>query len=155
MKIIRNPEDGGEIKNVWLNDVKYFGKDEGQTFKPGDVVKVEDELAVFLMGIYDFLEVITKEEAVEYLEKRKNMKFKCDKCDFATNVEIALLGHKRHHEKEEKLDDALGIPVIRGTGRTMEEIDTQKAIDEETKKEGLDVGEGLVELNLKPKVRFT
>lgn len=156
MKIIKNPEDGGEISNVWLKSVKYFDSSLNQVFKPGDIIKVEDDFATFLVGIYDFLEVLTKEEAVKYLESKKSKTFKCDKCDFSTNLEIGLYGHKKHHEKEAKLDDALGIPVIKGVGQEKEavELDTQQAIDEESKKDGLDIGEGLVEINVKPKARF-
>ena len=151
MRIIFNPENGGVISNIWLDSVKYFP--QGQELKPGDVVKVEDKLADFLMELYGFLQEMTKEEAVKYLEGRKAKKFKCDKCGFATDTEIALLGHNRHHEKEARLDDALGIPVIKGTGK-VEEVDTQSAIEAENKRNGLDVGEGLVKLNMTPKVRF-
>lgn len=154
MKIIKNPENGGVISNIWLDSVKYFPV--GQEFKPGDIVKVEDKLGTFLVELYRFLEELTKEQAVKYLESKKDKKFKCDKCDFTADLEIALMGHVKKHEKEARLDDALGIPVIKGEGKeiALEKTNTQDAIEAENKRNGLDVGEGLVELNMTPKVRF-
>ncbi len=153
MKIIKNPEHGGEIKKIWYKDVLYFE----EPFKPGDVVKIEqDDVAVFMLNLYDFLEEITKEEAVKYLEEVKNAKFKCDECGQKFSIEIALLGHKRKHEKEARLDDELGIPVIKGKVQkieSVEEVDTQAKIDESANSEGL-IGPGLVEEKNEIRARF-
>ena len=155
MKILLNPDNGAEIKDLYLESVKYFDSSKNETFMPGTLVKLDDNVADFVVSIYDFVQEITKEAAVAHLEKTKNNKFKCDQCDFRTSAEIALMGHKRHHEKEAKLDDELGIPVIKGVKSDNQIFaDTQAQIEAENAKDGLDVGEGLKVENRIPKVRF-
>ena len=142
-KILLNPTDGAVIKNVWYKDVLYFDTNENDIFEVGSVKQFEeDEVANFFKGIYDFLQVVTAEEAAKYLESDDILK--CDQCDFTTHVKIALAGHKRKHEKETKLTD-LGIPVVKAkrSENPIQLTDTQKSIEQEGVEEGL-VGEGLV-----------
>jgi len=151
MKIILNPELGAEIKNIYKDSVKYFDSSKGEEFKPGTMVKVEDDLADFIISLCEFVVVLSKEEALEYKNNQKL--FKCDKCDFKTNTQIALLGHNRKHVSEAKLDDELGIPVIKAGEGIKEDVNTQENIDADLAREGI-TGEGIREEKHEVKVRF-
>ena len=152
MKILKNPDNGAPIKNIWFKDKLYFDSTNNQTFKPGDIVKIEeDEVADFIIKLFGFVKTISPEEAKSIIEAKKNNTFKCDKCDYSTNEEIKLRGHKMSHAKEAKIDEELGIPVISGSQLSKEneekqKIDTQQRIDNEGTQDGL-TGEGLVREN--------
>ena len=154
MKIILNPDNGAEIKNVFLDSVKYFDSSKGEEFKVGTMVKVEDNLAAHIMSLYEFVTELSKDEALAYKVKQEKSKFKCEKCDFKTDTQIALLGHNRKHVSEAKLDDELGIPVIKSVEGVKEEVNTQESIDADLAREGI-TGEGIREEKHEVKVRFT
>lgn len=151
MRIILNPESGAEIKNIFLDSVKYFDSSKGEEFKVGTMVKVEDELAAHIMNLCEFVVELSKEEALEYKNNQKL--FNCDKCDFKTNTQIALLGHNRKHVAESKLDDELGIPVIKSGEGIKEDVNTQENIDADLAREGI-TGEGIREEKHEVKVSF-
>lgn len=147
--IILNPENGTEIKKVYKDSVLYF--EEG--FKPDSIVKVDDEVGRFVLDLYGFLRELTKEGAIQYLNDKKNLKFKCPDCGIRFGAEKAFLEHKETHVLEQKLDDELGIPVIIGKGVKEEKEDTQKNIDSDLEKDGI-TGEGIRYENTKVKARF-
>lgn len=144
-KILHNPENGAEIKNISHEGTQYFTTKEGYEFKVGDIVKIEDEKAAdFILETYGFLKEVTPEEAKNIKERKENNAFKCDKCDFSTDLEKKLTGHKLHHAKEEKIDRELGIRVVTGKKKETKkgEVDTQSQIEQEALRDGL-IGEGL------------
>lgn len=153
MKILLNPDNGAEIKNVYLDSVKYFDAIKGETFKPGTLVKLDAEVADFVISLYGFLQELTKIEAKEYLDDKKNAKFICDECGVKFGVEKPLLEHKETHVKEAKLDDELGIPVIKAGLGVKDEL-TQETIDSDLAKDGI-TGVGLEEEKHEVKARFS
>jgi len=108
-KILFNPENGSEIKNFVFKNEHFMDAKEGQAFMPGMVVSVDDDLADFMVDTWGFLQVLTVDQAKEYLDSKEA--FQCDKCEFHTKVRIGFEGHKRKHLNETKLDE-LGIPMI-------------------------------------------
>lgn len=148
MKILFNPENGAPIQDIWLNQVQYFVEKQNQVFKPGDIVKVDESVAEFILETYGFVKEISKEKAKEILEFQKNAIFKCDSegCKRAFETAEQLRGHNMSHAKAAKLDDELGIPVIGGvaaqTAAEKGEFDSQKEIDQQASAAGL-IGEGL------------
>lgn len=111
MRVILNPENGAPIKNVQIRGQIYF---KDKPFEADSMRKIEnDQVADDLLSLFEFLKVLEDKEAIEeYLSEKKGRAFKCDKCDFASSVEIALKGHQRKHESEDKMTDELGIEVI-------------------------------------------
>jgi hypothetical protein len=158
MKIILNPKtfqndslkqvvNNASIKDVWFNNQKYFE----EPLVPGKMVKVDDELGEFLVGLYGFLEILTSDEAKDYLTKKPT--FLCKECGVEFGIEKPYLEHLESHEKE-KLDDGLGIPVITSTSKEEVKVDTQKLIEQDNLKDGLDIGEGLVDESFRPSAKF-
>lgn len=147
--ILYNPENGAPIKNFPFEGITYFLEKDNQVFKPGDIVRIDDErAAAYIKETYGFLEEKTKIEAKNILDKKASYTFACDKCDYKTDTNDKLKGHSIHHAREAKLDDELGIPVITGfkkEGQASDEsVDRQRIIDAEGGRDGL-IGEGLVE----------
>lgn len=141
-KIILNPEDGAEIKNFVFQNEHYMDAKEGQSFLPGMVVRVNDDLADFMIETWGFLRELSPEEAKEYMESKDDIK--CERCDFHTKFKIAFDSHKRKHEREANLDD-LGIPVIgpKTEVRTVESSEERRAkYEAENRSQGLE-GPGL------------
>ena len=138
-KILLNPEDGADIKNV---QVKWQTLFKDKSFEVDSMRKIEsDEVADDLLHLYEFLKVLeTKEEVGSYLAAKKNRAFKCGKCDFSTSVEIALKGHNRKHESEEKMTDELGIEVV--SEKTTEPLSNEEIerLREEAEKKHLESG---------------
>ena len=153
MMIILNPDSGAEIKNIYYESVKYFDSSKGEEFKVGTMVKVEENLAAHIMNLCEFVVELSKEEALEYKAKQEKAKFKCGKCEFSTDTQIALLGHNRKHVSEAKLDDELGIPVIKAGEGIKEDVNTQENIDADLVREGI-TGEGIREEKHEVKVNF-
>lgn len=145
MKILRNPTNGAEIKDLWIYDVFYLSKEKGETFKPGTVMQFEDKIGTYLKKLYGFLEELTLDEAKQYVEYMKK-EFVCEYCEARFGEKIALIGHKRSHGDEKTATEAIpGIPIASGD-KPEEEIKTvnpQQAIDSEASASGLE-GEGLV-----------
>lgn len=147
MKILHNPEDGGPISDVFYKDIFYFDSREGNIFKPGMILAMEDHVADFFLDLYGFLQIVTSKQAEELLKKEKEV-FKCERCDFKTSVKIAYYGHQKKHENEKSIE-GLGIPMIKG-GEVIEpkQVDNQNEIDSQARKDGLE-GEGLVDETFK------
>lgn len=139
MKILLNPTDGAPIKNVQIKGQILFKE---KPFEVDSMVKIEnDGVADDLLGLFGFLRVLeSKEDVQSYLTEKKNRAFKCDKCDFASNVEIALLGHKRKHEAEERMTDDLGIEVISDVKVEPLSPDEIERLREEAEKKHLESG---------------
>lgn len=138
-KILLNPEDGSAIQNVQINGQILF---KDKPFEVDTMIKVEnDDAANELLGIYEFLKVLeTKDDVQGYMTEKKNRAFKCTKCNFATNVEIALKGHNRKHESEEKMTDEFGIEVISFEDRPQLTNDQIEKMREENEKKHLESG---------------
>lgn len=141
MIILFNPDDGAPIQNIFFKGEKYFSREDGQTFKPGMVIQVDEELATFITGLYEFVQEIDAVTAKK-LMARSDEEFACDKCDFKTRTKVALEGHNKKHITEDNLSE-LGIPKIGRLNRKMVNADMQSEIDAEGKKDGLE-GEGIV-----------
>lgn len=108
--IILNPESGAPIKNVQVLGQILF---KDKPFEVDSLRKIEkDAIANDLLKLFGFLIVLTVDEAKTYVDNKAKRKFKCEKCSFATEEAIALAGHSKKHEKEEKIDKELGIEVI-------------------------------------------
>lgn len=140
-KIILNPEKGAPISNVQIKGQILF---KDSPFEVDTMRKIEnDEVANSLLKLFGFLEVLDgKDEVKSYLEAKKKRAFKCDRCDFASDVEIALLGHKRKHDSEDNMDKELGIEVIADVKFEQEEIDPEELEKrrEEAEKKHLESG---------------
>lgn len=142
MKILFNPEDGAPIKDMVFNG-PIFVSEDGDTFMPGSMVKVDDNVADFVMSTYGFIREVSEDEAKRIVEQQKNNKFKCDQCDYSTDTEQKLKGHKLSHARKAKIDKELGIKVI--TPQKIEEESGdrgQENIDAQAEAAGLE-GEGL------------
>ena len=110
-KIILNPLAGAPIKNVQIREQGILFKDKA--FEVDSLIKIEnDQTADALLKLFGFLMTLTTEEAKNYTEGKKKRKFKCEKCVFTSDEQIALAGHNRKHEKEDRIDAELGIEVI-------------------------------------------
>lgn len=145
-KLLFNPENGAEIKNFAFKNEHFMDAKEGQAFLPGMVVRVDDDLADFMLDTWGFLQELTVDQAKEYLDSKEE--FKCDKCEFKTKVRIGFEGHKRKHEKEQQID-SLGIQTITRKAKPVENASTiaevrRKNWEEENKKAGL-TGPGLTD----------
>src|SRR3990167_5150452 len=110
-KIMLNPIAGSPIKNVQIKGQGILFKDK--PFEADSLRKIEnDEVAGILLKLFEFLVPLTIEEAKSYTESKKKRKFKCEKCTFTSDEQIALAGHNRKHDKEDRIDAELGIEVI-------------------------------------------
>ena len=149
MKILKNPLEGSDIKNIWFKDVHYFDPKKGQVFARGDfLVFDDDEVAAYFLDTFGFLQELTEKEAKEYQLQKSKEVFTCDQpgCKFTTNVKIALAGHKRTHTIDS------GIPTVRSfesKKETQEEViddgeKTYRAGEQQDKEAGL-IGEGLTD----------
>lgn len=109
MKILYNPPTGAKIERFVFEGTLL------PPFLPGELMQYDDPTADELLTIYGFLMVKTPEAAKKIMED-KNKKYQCDICDFASDEEIALEGHKRSHVKKGELDQEAveGIPVAQG-----------------------------------------
>lgn len=108
--ILLNPEDGAPIQNVQIKGQILF---KNKPFEADSMRKFENkQVGEDLVKLFGFLRELTPDESKSYIENKKKRAFKCDRCDFATNVEIALKGHQRKHESEDRLSNELGIEVI-------------------------------------------
>lgn len=153
MRIILNPKTftndlmketpSVSVQNVWFNNAKYLE----EPLMPGKMIKVDDSLGDFLLNLYGFLQELTPDEAKAYLSKKSS--FICKECGVEFGIEKPYLEHLESHKKE-KLDDGLGIPVITSTPKEEVKVDTQKQIEQDNLRDGLDIGEGLVEENHRP-----
>lgn len=106
MKILYNPPNGlpvGENYNGWI-----FEGTELEDHVPGELKQYPDDMADAILEAFGFFKELQPDEAQKILDDPN--KFKCEKCDFSTNAQIALLGHTRKHEKEDKIKEA--IPVV-------------------------------------------
>lgn len=143
-KILLNPDNGAEIKDIWYKEELFFNSKENDIFEPGSVRQFDDEnVANFLKTLFAFLYELTLEEAQKYMEDQKNA-FQCDKCDFHTHVKAQYQRHQQNHQREEQLKD-LGIPIVKKSNQEIEKTlptNTQQQIDQEANREGL-IGEGL------------
>lgn len=144
MIILYNPEDGADIKDVWFQGTKYFNSENGEAFKPGMVLQLDDVVADFMHNTFGFLQEIDFAEAKKYME-RVGKDYPCEECKFVTRSESAFVAHKQKHEIDKRASE-LGIPVIkRGvSGIQTPKKDSQENIDQEATAAGLDQGEGLV-----------
>jgi hypothetical protein len=78
MKFLYNPTDGAPIRKVWLEGVQYF---TDEAFEIDTILQLDDNLADFLLRIFEFLKEVSKDEAAK-LATQKKEEFKCDVCDF-------------------------------------------------------------------------
>jgi hypothetical protein len=117
MKILYNPPNGqpiGENYNGWIFEGNLL-----EDHVPGELKQYPDPLADAIKEAFQFFQELTADEAKKILENPN--KFKCDRCDFSTNTNIALLGHMKKHEKEDKIKELIPaidpslIPVAGGT----------------------------------------
>lgn len=142
-KILYNPENGATIKDMVVGSVGYFND---SPFNPGDFVKIEDEQAAdTIMDTFGFLEEVTIEQAKSIKDKKEKNTLRCDECDFTTDDQKKLTGHKLHHAKEDKIDKELGIKVVKGLKQDKKQVnpdEMQSIIDAEATSDGL-IGEGL------------
>lgn len=110
MKILLNPSEGAPVSDVQVAGQILF---KDKPFETESVVKIEDDkVADTILSLFEFLQEVSAETAKNFIEKKKAAKFKCDKCDYASDDEKKLQGHSLHHAKEAKIDAELGIPVI-------------------------------------------
>lgn len=143
MKIIAN-KGQTPVRDVWFRDKKYFSTEEKKHFKPNDVIRLEDDLADFLLYTFGFLVEVSAQEGKRILEKSKKMQEKrlvCDVfgCKFETHLELALASHKKSHEGEED------IPMIEGTAKAELEKDEDsfyRKSEAQALRDGL-IGEGV------------
>ena len=152
MKILFNPINGAPISDLWIKDIYYLDSKKQEVFKPGQVLRFDDDAGEVLLELYGFLEELSIEEArlrLDSLKKNPIKEFACDfeGCDFSTDTKVAVFGHKRTH-KIVKTEDDLGIPEMKGTEK--ETVRTEAYMDrftQEDKRSGLDKGQ-LVEERL-------
>lgn len=139
MKFLHNPINGAPIDKLYFKSTLYF-KDE--PFGVNTVIQVEDDVADFLVRIYGFLKVITKEEALE-LSKKPKEQFTCE-CGFTTTTKIALIGHKRSHANNPDYVPGIKTIVAEKTEQATEPKGEQtlKGWEEQDRALGLE-GEGL------------
>ena len=120
--------------------------------KTGEIKQYEDSIAKALVKTFEFLEELTPQQAEKYLAEPKVGEFKCEYCDFSTDVKVALAGHMRSHKNEiakanEPAIDPNKIPVAQTTQvrpPQRQNDPTQNGKD----KDGVEwYGEGVQELN--------
>jgi hypothetical protein len=148
MKILFNPVEGADIKDIMYKDVLYFVSADDDIWLAGTVRQFEDEATGdFFKNLFGFLEEVSVDRAAKIIEETKNQ-YKCKEvgCTFVTNVPIKLAQHGKEHARNKKLN-ALGIPTVKSGGKTAEvkEEDAQKQIEAENRAAGLDQGTGLTQ----------
>ena len=138
-KILLNPEDGAPITNVQVKGQILF---KDKPFGADSMRKIEsNEMAEDLLNLFGFLRVLgTKEDVENYIAEKKKRAFRCDKCDFASSVEIALKGHLRKHEAEGRMTDELGIEVVSENIRPELSNEEIELLREEAEKKHLESG---------------
>lgn len=145
-KILKNPADGAPISDVQIRGQKYFVE---KPFEVNSLVKLEDdEVADDLLELFEFLALMTPEDAKSWKEEQAKKKYPCDKCEIILTTQQGLDSHKEVHERDEKLDKELGLEVIK-SAPVVESVKKEKETDPITqlaRDQGLDYGEGLVNL---------
>lgn len=144
-KIILNPTNGAPIQDVQIAGKKYFVE---KPFEVGTLIKIEDDTtADALLEIFEFLVYMTGEDAKSYQEEQAKKKFPCDKCSEVLMSEQGLKGHREIHLKDEKLANELGIETIESAPvEAKEKEEPIDAITSQARADGLDYGEGMVNL---------
>ena len=79
-------------KSPQFNQVAY-------SHKRGEIKQYEDDVAVFMLETFGFLQDLSPTQAKELTEKLK-LPFKCKYCNSSFGAEIALRGHSRTHKAE-------------------------------------------------------
>lgn len=155
MIIVYNPEDGAPILGFRFNGVELdphfpdgyeFRNSSGVSEISKGLVQYEEDTALALLEIYQFLKRITPEEAQAILNRPPEAQYKCDfpGCDFSTHAKIALSGHKRKHLNEiagasSPAIDSEVIPIAKGKKVVSRSIkNNQLASEERETKNGLD-----------------
>lgn len=117
MKIIYNPKDGAPVRGFVYKGIEIDPHyPDGYHYQDNSVanglMQYEDEIAESLLETFEFLQVISQEEAQKILERPKNPEIKCDEpgCDFTTMHKVALAGHKKKHDSEKAVIQ--GVPVV-------------------------------------------
>ena len=120
MLILYNPKHGAPISSFNFNGAKIQGdKNPDVVLAVGELAQFESALGEFMVKQWAFLLNVTPTEAKKILEKPKEAEYKCQYCDFATDVKVALMNHMKNHKeeiakgKEPAIDPSL-IPVIEG-----------------------------------------
>jgi hypothetical protein len=140
MKFLYNPTDGAPIRKVWLEGVQYF---TDEAFEIDTILQLDDNLADFLLRIFEFLKEVSKDEAAK-LATQKKEEFKCDVCDFKTTAKIGLISHKKIHEKDSNYVPGIKTVRIENAKKAMPTGEqTIKKWEEQDEASGLE-GEGLV-----------
>lgn len=111
MKILYNPPvpNGAPIGRGY-NDFIFNGSII-DSLLPGEIKQYEDAEADEILDVFTFIQEVTAEQAQKLMEKPREKELKCDQCDFSTDTKIALISHKKKHEKEAKIaEETAGIP---------------------------------------------
>lgn len=152
MMILHNPTNGATIKDLYYQSVLYFAVKDNEEFKPGDIIEVEDEVAKFVLSLYQFVEEVSEKKAA-ILVKEKESQMKCEQCEYRTESEESLKMHVATHKSKATIKSKLGLKVIEKREKevkkkeTEDEFDRQNEIEEENKRDGL-IGDGLIKERL-------
>lgn len=146
-----NPEAGAVIHDVNFGGQVFFTQSEGEEFKPGDIVQMDDAPAQFILDTFQFTLSVSDDEAADILKAKDEKGFACDQCEKVFDAENKLRMHKMSHDRKKK--NAAGVPIAEGKKAlkkgevAQDDTVTQTKIDAEGAKDGL-VGEGLTEDNV-------
>ena len=120
MVILYNPKHGAPVASFNFNGAKIQGnKNPDVVLAVGELAQFESALGEFMLKQWGFLTNVTPAEAQKILEKPKEAEFKCQYCDFVTDLKVALMNHAKTHKaeiakaKEPAIDPTL-VPVIEG-----------------------------------------
>lgn len=113
MKIVYNPKDGAPISRFIFKGVML------DLHPVGELKQYDDLTADALIENYEFLEIVTPDQAKDILSKPKPAQYKCQYCEKEFTEKIALTGHMRSHKDEIRKDgdpqvDESLIPVANG-----------------------------------------
>src|SRR3990167_9084148 len=94
MIIVFNPKHGAPINKFVINGIML------DPHKVGEMKQYDDSTGKILLENYGFLQELTPKQAEDILAQPKNLSFKCEYCEYATDKKIGLMGHMRGHQDE-------------------------------------------------------
>lgn len=121
MLIVHNPKKGAPIPKFNFEGIEIAGLQDPEVVLAVDGFgQFENRIAQFMKQNWGFLEIVTSIEAQKIMAISKAGEFKCEFCDFSTDVKKDIDTHLKAFHKDELVKesepaiDPSIIPVVQG-----------------------------------------
>jgi hypothetical protein len=114
--------------------VKRFVWSHGNwDLKVGEMKKFSDDVGQAMLRLIPFLVEVTSKNVKEIKKEAEDKAFKCDTCQFETNVKVALMNHEKTHVKEvteeiEGVQEAVPTSTFKVTKRSKMTIEEEEGV---------------------------